>query len=124
MTTPAQKKWIQILHVAKRECGLDDDAYRAVLAGAWLRRYHKRPLFAGTHIEQHLVPAGNHLARTHIEFNGAAVLPGSVDQLTGKQRQPVVGPDFLTLTGLAAAPLFAHHIPEPDALFEALGYLT
>ena len=50
MMTPAQKKWIQILHVAKRECGLDDDAYRAVLAGAWLRRYHKRPLFAGTHI--------------------------------------------------------------------------
>ena len=32
--TPAQRKWIQILHVAKRECGLDDEAYRAVLAGA------------------------------------------------------------------------------------------
>jgi phage gp16-like protein len=32
--TPAQKKWIQVLHVAKRECGLDDEAYRAVLAGA------------------------------------------------------------------------------------------
>jgi hypothetical protein len=32
--TPAQKKWRQILHVAKRECGLDDEAYRAVLAGA------------------------------------------------------------------------------------------
>jgi hypothetical protein len=32
--TPAQKKWTQILHVAKRECKLDDDAYRAVLAGA------------------------------------------------------------------------------------------
>ena len=31
---PAQKKWIRILHVAKRECGLDDEAYRAVLAGA------------------------------------------------------------------------------------------
>jgi hypothetical protein len=30
----AQKKWIRILHVAKRECGLDDEAYRAVLAGA------------------------------------------------------------------------------------------
>jgi hypothetical protein len=30
----AQKKWIQILHVAKRECQLDEDAYRAVLAGA------------------------------------------------------------------------------------------
>ena len=27
----AQKKWIQILHVAKRDCGLDDEAYRAVL---------------------------------------------------------------------------------------------
>jgi hypothetical protein len=32
--TPAQKKWIRILHIAKRECGLDDEAYRAVLAGA------------------------------------------------------------------------------------------
>jgi phage gp16-like protein len=32
--TLAQKKWTQILHVAKRECQLDDDAYRAVLAGA------------------------------------------------------------------------------------------
>jgi phage gp16-like protein len=30
----AQKKWTQILHVAKRECGLDDAAYRAVLAGS------------------------------------------------------------------------------------------
>jgi hypothetical protein len=30
----AQKKWIQILHVAKRECQLDDEAYRAVLSGA------------------------------------------------------------------------------------------
>jgi hypothetical protein len=32
--TPAQKKWAQILHVAKRECSLDDTAYRAVLSGA------------------------------------------------------------------------------------------
>ena len=32
--SPAQKKWIQILHVAKRECGLDEDAYRALLDGA------------------------------------------------------------------------------------------
>jgi hypothetical protein len=31
---PAQKKWIQILHVAKRECGLDDEAYRALLWGS------------------------------------------------------------------------------------------
>lgn len=30
----AQKKWIRILHVAKSECGLDDAAYRALLAGA------------------------------------------------------------------------------------------
>jgi hypothetical protein len=31
--TPEQRKWIQILHVAKRECALDDEAYRAVLWG-------------------------------------------------------------------------------------------
>ena len=30
----AQKKWIQVLHVAKRECGLDNEAYRALLFGA------------------------------------------------------------------------------------------
>ena len=30
----AQKKWRQVLHVAKRECGLDDEAYRALLFGA------------------------------------------------------------------------------------------
>jgi hypothetical protein len=30
----AQRKWIQVLHVAKRECGLDDEAYRALLSGA------------------------------------------------------------------------------------------
>lgn len=37
-TTPkagaAERKWIQILHVAKRECGLDDDSYRALLFGS------------------------------------------------------------------------------------------
>jgi hypothetical protein len=32
--TAAQKKWIQVLHVAKRECKLDDTAYRALLFGA------------------------------------------------------------------------------------------
>jgi phage gp16-like protein len=32
--TPAQKKWIQVLHVAKRECNLDDTAYCALLFGA------------------------------------------------------------------------------------------
>ncbi|GHU05040.1 hypothetical protein FACS1894147_10780 [Spirochaetia bacterium] len=32
--TPAKKKWVQILHVAKRECNLDETAYRAVLSGA------------------------------------------------------------------------------------------
>lgn len=30
----AQRKWIQILHVAKKELSLDDAAYRAVLYGA------------------------------------------------------------------------------------------
>ena len=30
----AGRKWIQILHVAKRECGLDDASYRALLFGA------------------------------------------------------------------------------------------
>jgi Mor family transcriptional regulator len=25
---PAQRKWTQVLHVAKRECGLDDEVYR------------------------------------------------------------------------------------------------
>ena len=30
----AQRKWIQILHVAKKELSLDDVAYRAVLYGA------------------------------------------------------------------------------------------
>ncbi len=32
--SPAQKKWIKILHVAKKELSLDDAAYRAVLYGA------------------------------------------------------------------------------------------
>jgi phage gp16-like protein len=32
--TAAQKKWIRVLHVAKRQCGLDDEAYRALLWGA------------------------------------------------------------------------------------------
>lgn len=30
----AQRKWIQILHVAKRECSLDDQSYRSLLYGA------------------------------------------------------------------------------------------
>ena len=30
----AGRKWIQILHVAKRECSLDDASYRALLFGA------------------------------------------------------------------------------------------
>jgi hypothetical protein len=30
----AQRKWIQVLHVAKRECHLDDEAYRALLTGS------------------------------------------------------------------------------------------
>lgn len=30
----ARKKWIQVLHIAKKECGLDDAAYRALLSGA------------------------------------------------------------------------------------------
>jgi hypothetical protein len=29
-----QKKWMRVIHVAKRECGLDDGAYRALLCGA------------------------------------------------------------------------------------------
>jgi hypothetical protein len=31
---PAQKKWMRVIHVAKRECGLDEEAYRALLYGA------------------------------------------------------------------------------------------
>jgi phage gp16-like protein len=30
----AQKKWIQVLHIARKQCGLDDEAYRALLQGA------------------------------------------------------------------------------------------
>jgi hypothetical protein len=30
----AQKKWIQVLHIARKQCGLDDEAYRALLSGA------------------------------------------------------------------------------------------
>jgi phage gp16-like protein len=32
--TPAHKKWIQVIHVAKKECGLDDVAYQALLEGS------------------------------------------------------------------------------------------
>jgi hypothetical protein len=32
--TPAQKNWIKTIHVAKRECGLDDEAYRLLLMSA------------------------------------------------------------------------------------------
>jgi phage gp16-like protein len=34
MASLAQKKWIQVLHIAKKQCGLDDDTYRALLSGA------------------------------------------------------------------------------------------
>jgi phage gp16-like protein len=32
--TTAQRKWIQILHIARKQCGLDEEAYRALLSGA------------------------------------------------------------------------------------------
>ena len=32
--TPAQKRWIQLIHVAKSKTGIDDDAYRAILQGS------------------------------------------------------------------------------------------
>jgi hypothetical protein len=32
--TAAQSKWIKLIHVAKTKCGLDDDAYRALLSSA------------------------------------------------------------------------------------------
>jgi hypothetical protein len=32
--SPAQRKWIKVLHVAKRDRALDDEAYRALLLGA------------------------------------------------------------------------------------------
>jgi phage gp16-like protein len=31
---PAEKKWKQVLHIAKKECNLDDESYRALLSGA------------------------------------------------------------------------------------------
>jgi hypothetical protein len=32
--TIAQRKWIQVLHIAQKQCGLDDEAYRAILWGS------------------------------------------------------------------------------------------
>ncbi|MDR0556304.1 MAG: regulatory protein GemA [Treponema sp.] len=32
--TLAQRKWTRVLHIAKRQCGLDDEARRALLWGA------------------------------------------------------------------------------------------
>jgi phage gp16-like protein len=32
--TAVQKKWIQVLHIAGKQCGLDDEVYRALLSGA------------------------------------------------------------------------------------------
>jgi hypothetical protein len=32
--TPAKRKWLQVLHIAKKQCGLDDEAYRALLQGS------------------------------------------------------------------------------------------
>jgi hypothetical protein len=34
MATLAQKKWMRVLHIARKQCGLDDEAYRALLLGA------------------------------------------------------------------------------------------
>lgn len=34
MRTPAQRKWTATIHVAKNRTGIDDDAYRAILAGS------------------------------------------------------------------------------------------
>jgi phage gp16-like protein len=34
MASLAQKKWIQVLHIARKQCGLDDEAYRSLLLGA------------------------------------------------------------------------------------------
>lgn len=34
MRTPAQKNWIKMIHAAKAKLQLDDEAYRAVLAGS------------------------------------------------------------------------------------------
>jgi hypothetical protein len=33
-SAPARKTWMKILHMAKRDSGLDDDAYRALLLEA------------------------------------------------------------------------------------------
>ena len=33
MNAPAKRKWIQIIHIAKSKTGIEDDAYRAILAG-------------------------------------------------------------------------------------------
>lgn len=34
MATPAQKQWIKTIHVAKKELGLSDEQYQAILMGA------------------------------------------------------------------------------------------
>ncbi len=34
MATPAQNKWMKVIHIAKKELGLSDDEYRAILWGA------------------------------------------------------------------------------------------
>jgi hypothetical protein len=34
MASLAQKKWTQVLHIAQKQCGLDDEAYRALLRGS------------------------------------------------------------------------------------------
>jgi hypothetical protein len=34
MVSVAQRKWIQVIHIAKKQCGLDDEAYRALLSGS------------------------------------------------------------------------------------------
>ena len=33
MNAPAQRKWVTTIHVAKSKTGIDEDAYRAILAG-------------------------------------------------------------------------------------------
>lgn len=34
MQTEAQRRWTRLIHVAKNQTGIDDDAYRAILAGS------------------------------------------------------------------------------------------
>ncbi len=34
MATAAQKKWMQVIHIAKNELGLSDEQYQAILLGA------------------------------------------------------------------------------------------